>query len=848
MLRVTWKGLLAHKVRLALTAIAILLGVAFMAGTLVLTATIGSTFDGLFADINEGTDVVVRSSEVVDSGFGEQRGSIDESALPGVEAVPGVAVAEGAVGGYAQYVGADGKAVGNPNMGAPTLGFAWSDDEELNPLNLAEGSAPTGPDDVVVDKATADDEGFRVGDQVTILTAAGSEQFTVSGIARFGDVDSPLGATLAVFELPTAQRVLGLPGRYSEILVRGEEGVSQEELAQRVGDELPPGLEAITGEELTSEQQSTTRDQLSFFNTFLLVFAVIALFVGSFIIYNTFSIIVAQRTREMALLRALGAARRQVLGSVVVEALVTGLVASVVGVLLGFALAIGLRSLLAAIGIDIPASGLTIEPNAVIVPILVGVVITVASALLPARKAASIPPIAAMRDVAHDGDGRSGVRAVIGVLIFGLGLALAALGLWGDVDNGILAVGIGAGLVFVAVFVLGPVIAKPLTRVIGWPLPKLLGATGRLARENAMRSPKRTAATAAALTIGVGVVGFIATTAASATDSIRSTVEDSFVSDFVVQSTAGFQGGLPPEVAGQIGDLPEVAVVAQLRQGVAEVNGSGTFLSAISADTYGEVYDLGVSAGSLADLEAEGTIAVYQQKASDEGWSVGDTVTARYPATGEQQLRIVALYDEVEVLGEYATGLSTYDANNDVQFDAFVFVNLADGVGLDQGRAAIAQVTDGYPNAELQDKGEFADSIVGQVQQLVLLIYVLLLLALAIAVVGIVNTLALSVFERTRELGLLRAVGMTRSQMRSIVRWESVIIAVLGTILGLVIGLVFGWALVTSLSDEGFSTFTVPIGTMVAVVVLAALAGVGAAILPARRAARLDILRAISTE
>jgi len=848
MLHVTVKNMLAHKFRVVATAIAILLGVAFMSGTLVLTATIGSTFDGLFADINAGTDVVVRSSEVVDSGFGEQRGTVAQSELAPVQAVPGVRIAEGGVAGYAQYVGRDGKAIGNPNMGAPTLGFAWSDDQDLNPLRLAEGSAPTGPDELVMDKATADEEDLGVGEEVTVLTATGSHRFTIAGIARFGDVDSPLGATLAVFELPTAQEVLGLSGRLTDIVVAADEGVSQQELAARIGATLPPGLEALTGEDLTSEQQSTTRDQLGFFNTFLLTFAVVALFVGSFIIYNTFSIIVAQRGREMALLRAIGASKGQVLRSVMLEAAITGLIASVVGVLAGLALAIGLRSFLAAVGLDIPADGLTIEPDAVIIPIVVGMAITLVSAVFPAWKAAKVPPVAAMRDLARDGKARVVLRLVLGGLVVLVGLSQVAAGLWGDTGSGIALVGVGAALTFLGVAVLGPVYARPLAWFIGWPLPHLRGISGQLARENAMRNPKRTASTAAALMIGVGIVGFIATVAASATDSIRGTVDSSFVGDFVVQSNAGLQGGLPPEVAQDIATLPEVATVAQQRNGVAEVDGSGTFLGAISADTCGEVADVEVSEGSLADLDEVGTIAVHDREMDDKGWVLGDTVAVTYPATGPTELRIVAVYGRQEVLGSYVTGLPTFDANNDVELDSFVYVGVADGVSADEGRAAISTVTDPFPNADLQDKEEFADSIVGQIQQLVVLIYALLLLALFIAVIGIIITLALSVFERTREIGLLRAVGMSRTQVRSAVRWESVIISVLGTLLGLVIGLVFGWALVQSLGDEGFSTFTLPIEILVAVVLLAALAGVGAAIVPARRAARLDVLRAISTE
>ena len=402
--------------------------------------------------------------------------AIDESVLATVQAVPGVRVADGNVSGYAQFVNRSGKAIGNPQQGAPTLGFAWNDDPSLSPLRLAAGDPPRGPDQVVMDKATADKEDFAVGDQVTVLTQGGSRPFTISGITRFGDVDSPLGATLAVFDTPTAQQVLGLPGKFSDVAAAADAGVSQTELAQRAQSALPPGLEAVTGKDLTSEQQSQSRDALGFFNTFLLVFAVIALFVGSFLIYNTFSIIVAQRSREMALLRAIGARRRQVLGSVMVEAVVTGLVASAVGVVAGLGIAIGLRNLFAVLGIDIPASGLTIEPNAVIVPIIVGLVITVASAFFPARRASRVPPVAAMRDVHVDESSRSVIRVALGVVVLALGFLLLFIGLVIRPDNALAVVGLGAVVTFLAVAVLGPVIAAPVSRVIGLAHPAVCEA------------------------------------------------------------------------------------------------------------------------------------------------------------------------------------------------------------------------------------------------------------------------------------------------------------------------------------------------------------------------------------
>ena len=848
MLRVTLRGLLAHKLRLATTALAVMLGVAFMAGTLVLTATIGATFDGLYADINAGTDVQVRSAEAVTTEAGEQRGAVDEALVATVSSVPGVRATSGDVTGYAQFVGKDGKAIGNPAQGAPTLGFNWIEEPELSPLRLADGRAPAAAGEVVMDKATADDGGFAVGDPVTVLTASGSEEFTVVGTTRFGKVDSPLGATLAVFDLATAQDVLGLTGRLSAIAVVAEPDLTQEELARRIGEVLPEGVEAITGEQLTSEQQSQTRDALGFFNTFLLVFALIALFVGSFIIYNTFSIIVAQRTREMALLRALGAGRRQVLNSVMVEALVTGLIASAIGVVAGLGVAVLLRDLFGLLGIDIPTTGLTVEAGALVVPIVVGVVITLASAFLPARKASRVPPIAALRNVALDDSGRSVLRAGIGVAVAGVGVGLLALGLWSEVGNPAALVGLGAAVTFLGVAVLGPVLARPLAGFLGWPLPRVRGIAGHLARENAMRNPKRTSATAAALMIGVGLVGFITIVAASASTSIRGTVDKGFLGDFVVQSNAGVSGGLPPAVASDIAALPEVAVAAAVRTGPALVDGSAALLPGIDAAAFTQIGDLEVVEGNLPDLDEEGTIAVYTSTADDKGWRLGSTVDVTYPATGTQTLVVVALFDQQDIAGPYVTGIATHEPNNDVQLDSSVFIKLAAGVSDAEGRAAIGVVADAYPNAELQDKTEFADAIVGQINQLLNLIYVLLLLAVVIALIGIANTLALSIFERTRELGLLRAVGMTRRQLRSAVRWEAVIIAVMGAVLGLVIGAAFGWALVTSLRSEGFTDLTIPVTQLAVVVVLAAGAGVLAAVPPARRAARLDVLDAISSE
>ena len=505
MIRVTLRGLFAHKGRLLTTTLAVMLGVAFTAGTLILTDTVGKTFDDLFADVNAGTDAVVRNADTVESDFGgDQRGTVPADLVETVGAVDGVADVEGFVGGFAQFVDADGEAVGNPGQGAPTFGFNWSTVEELNPYELVEGRAPEGPGEVVSDKGTAADADFTVGDTVEVLTQQGPQQLELVGIATFGDADRPGGASVALFETEVAQQLIGQPGQFSEIAAVADDGVSQTELTARIAEVLPDGLEVITGEADTKEQQDAIAEGLSFFNTFLLIFAFVALFVGCFIIYNTFSIIIAQRTRELALLRALGAGRRQVLGSVLLEALIVGLVAGGIGLAFGVVLAAGLKALLAGFGIDIPAGPTVVTARTVVFALVAGIGVTTVSAIFPAWRAARVPPLAALRDVALDTSGRSRVRLIAGILIVVGGIASLFRGLFGDSGSALANVGLGAIAVFLGVAVLGPVIARPVSRFLGSPLPRLRGMTGTLARENAVRNPKRTATTAAALMIGVG--------------------------------------------------------------------------------------------------------------------------------------------------------------------------------------------------------------------------------------------------------------------------------------------------------------------------------------------------------
>jgi putative ABC transport system permease protein len=847
-LRATLKSIRGHTSRLVGTAVSVVLGVAFLAGTLIFTDTVTRTFDDLFASVYENVDAEIRSATEIDAGFGVvERGRLPEALVDQVAAVDGVAWVEGFVEGTAQLVGPDGEPVGRPGQGPPTLGFSWSGETDVNPWVLAEGTPPVGPDQVAIDRATARAAGVGAGDRVQVLTSLEPRTFTVSGVVRFGTVDSPGGASVVLFDLPTAQEMFDAPGQVDTVSAVADDGVSQAELVQRLEAALGPGagVEVLTGEDITSEQQATLRENLAFFTVFLTVFAVIALFVSCFVIYNTFAILVAQRTRELALFRALGASRRQVVSSVLAEAVIVGLAASAAGVVAGIGLSVLLRAGLGALGLDLPAGGLVLAWRTAVVGMVVGVAVTVASALLPAVGASRIAPLQAMRDVAVDRSGRSGRRLVAGAVIAALGAVALVVGL---LQPQIALVGVGAAVLFVGVFVLGPVIAGPVARVVGAPLARFRGVSGRLARENATRNPTRTARTATALTIGVALVAGVTVLAASLRESIRDIVAGQFTGDLAVDSgTFGF-GGLSPTLTQRLNDLPEVEAATGVRIALAEIDGAGQPLTAIDPATAFALLDLELVAGEPQDLTAD-AVFVYEGRAESLGVGVGDTLAARFLDGTERELTVAGLHAQQQGLaGDYLISHALAEQTGAQQFDFISFVLLADGVSLAQGRAAVEAVAADYPNATVQDRSEYADAQAAGVDLLLNLIYGLLGLAVVIAAFGITNTLRLSVIERTREIGLLRAVGMTRRQLRSTIRWEAVITALLGAVQGIVIGLGLGYAVIYALRTEGIETFAVPSGSLVVIVALAAAIGVLAAIRPARRAARLDILDAIATE
>jgi putative ABC transport system permease protein len=853
MWKLTRKGLVANKLRFMLTGVAVILGVAFVSGTFVLTATIQKTFDDLFANIYSNTDAVVRAHQRLSSDFGAgDRPNIPVSLLATVRKAPGVKAAEGGVGiDYAQIVDKNGKVVGKPGQGPPTLGFAWDPDERLASFHLVEGVAPATNDQIVIDKHSADQAKLKVGDRVKILTGQAPKIYSLVGIAKFGNADSLAGASATLFNLPEAQRLANAKGEFSQISVIADPGVSQDQvetnIAKTLSDNGDGQYEVITGKAITKENQNSLHDQLKFINIFLGVFALIALVVGSFIIYNTFSIVVAQRSREMALLRAIGASRAQVMRQVLGESVLVGLISSIVGIVAGVGLAVGLKAAMSLIGFDLPGSSIVVGANAIVIGLIVGLVITVLSAIAPAWQASRVSPVAAMRDVQIERATRRGLRLGIGLTMLLVGVVTLLVGVSGSVSNGIAYVGFGAMVVFIAAFVLGPLFARVTSLALGVPIARIKGMTGTLARENAARNPKRTSTTATALIIGIALVGFITIFAASAKASVSHAVDAEFNTDYIIRSGGGFgSGGLSPDLAAKISALPQIEAVTGLRGGNAAIDGNRTFLTAVEPNAASQLFDFTDVAGTWKSLQNDG-LAVSKKKADDHHWKLGDPVKITFVKTGIVPMKIEYIFKE-NTFGDYYISQGAFEKNNAQQLDFFVFAKLKPGVKADQGRAAIEPLLSAYPNAKLQDNAQFKADQQAQVNQFVALIYLLLFFALVIALIGIANTLALSIHERTREIGLLRAVGMSRRQVRSAIRWESVIIALLGAANGLAIGLFFGWSVVRALHDQGITEFAIAPGQLVIVVVIITGLSVVAAWLPARRAAKLDVLRAISTE
>jgi putative ABC transport system permease protein len=837
MRNVTIKGLLAHKLRLALTALAIVLGVAFISGTFVLTDTLNNTFSVLFGNIYQKIDFQVRGVAQLGSGANATRNELPESLLATVRGVPGVQAAQGEVGGYAQFVAHDGKAI--QTGGAPTLAVNFDPDQQISSLHLVAGGPPLTADDVVMDAGTADKYDFTVGQQVRILTAGPTRTFTITGIAQFGSANNLAGATLAAFTLPTAQDVVQETGKLDDINVVTAPGASKAAVQRDIARALPSGVQVVTGQTVVNENTSSVNQALSFFSTALLVFAFISLFVGGFTIFNTFSIIVGQRTRELALLRIVGASRRQVFRSVLGEAAITGLVSSVIGLGLGVLAALGLEALLRGFGITLPAGSLVFEPRTVLVGLAVGVGVTVVAAIGPARNAVRIPPVAALDD-RQSGPGISLRRrfvwgaalALIGAVMLAIGLAKPAIAL----------VGVGAVGIFVGVAMLSPAIARPISSVIGRPLARVLGEPGKLGRENSMRSPRRTAQTASALMVGLALVAAMSVFGASVSRSATSSADQAISADLIV--TASGAGQLSQSVPATASAVPGVTATTIVYRSQFEVQNTLSTLTAVSTPNLADTLILRMTAGTPAAL-AQGELLIDSTTAKSKHLSVGDTVPVRFAQTGSSVLRVGGIYEANALIGSYLASASVFLAHFSNPALAALLLRTNGSGAVDQ---AVTSALAPYPNLQVQTRAQFEQAQAASVNQILGLVYALLALAVLIALIGIVNTLMLSVFERTREIGLLRAVGMKRRQVRTMIRSEAVILAIFGAIIGIIIGTGMGIALVSSLKQQGITDTVVPASSLVVFLLLAALLGLIAASWPARRAARLDVLAAIAAQ
>jgi putative ABC transport system permease protein len=851
MFALTVHQLTARKRRAVGAGLAIVLGVAFLFATLAVGDTMRSGFDTLYDEANAGTDVVVRNERVLGGDDDVRvRDALPADLAATLDGVAGVEAVVPVVDGIAQLAAADGSDLGGD--GPPTLASSWIDDDIVNPFQLVDGRPPRPvpagePIEVVIDRGSARDGDLVLGAE-TFVKLPARQDVVVVGIAAFGDLDSLGPSTWVSFDADTAASLLlDDPSEVSSFALRATEGVDATQLRDVVATAVPAGVETLTGAELTAEQVADVEgDFVGFIRLFLLAFALVAVLVSTFSIHNTFTILVAQRMRESALLRAVGASRRQVLASTIGEAAIIGVVASAIGLAVGWGIGLVLRAALAAGGIELPGSGLVVTRGAVIAAVACGVVVTLVASLTPAVRAARVAPLAALRDAAVDRSGIARGPAVVGGLMIAAGVGLAALAT-STSDGAFVRAGIGASLVVVGSVVAGAVLVRPAIAVLGAPVRWLRGERGRMADRNARRNPRRTSATASALMVGVAVVVLFTVLASSVVASIEQSVDRTFGGDLVIVQDSFSGASIDPVVAAELAALDEVTAVGAMAVGPALIDGIEGNLTAVDPDRFASVLDVGVAEGSLADLD-RGQFAASRDRATERGWSVGDEIPLAFADGTSTTVELAALYTEADIAGPVLVDVADVPRAAGFQGDVAIMIDLAPGVGQQRGAAAVDAVAGALGAPEAQTRDEYMDTVVSQIQTFLGIVYGLLAVAVVIALMGIANTLALSIHERTRELGLLRALGQTRSELRSSVRWESVLIAVFGTVGGVVVGTFLGWTLVRAISaQEGFGVFTVPVGSLLTIMLVGALAGTLAAARPARRAARVDIIAALGS-
>ncbi|MDL4815799.1 ABC transporter permease [Actinomadura opuntiae] len=829
-----FKELWGRKRRMAGSLVAVFLGVTFLTGTLVLGDTLASSIDGYFSGAYGKSDVSVRNATKVSDEPWGSRGPIEAYVLEKVRGVDGVANAEPVIQGSGQLLAKDGTTI--PSRGPRTAGN-WLNDPKLNPYRLAAGRAPRAPDEVVINKMFADEGHLKVGDRTAVLTPERVPVIVV-GISKFGNEDAFGETSFTAFSLDGARKyVAKTPDRISSVAVRAAGGVSQDELATRIRPVLPAHTEAVTNRAQVDEGMTAVQDGfLTVFRTVLGAFGGVALFVAAFSIHNTFAITMAQRTRESALLRALGAGRRQVVTVAGAEALVIAAVATLAGLAGGLGFAALLRLLFTQFRIGIAMEGLTVSATTLLVAVPAGLLVTLVAALGPALRASRVPPLAALREVAAEPSRPSDTRVIVGGVFAAVAAGTVVLG---ATRGQVPMAAAGAVLCLVAMVVLGPAVAGPVAAFVGAPAARLRGVPGALARGNATRSPRRTAGAATALMIGVGVVTLLTVFVGSLRASLEDGVAGSFKGPLVVDGGSNETGGFDPRLVQEAGRLPQVRAVAGLGTGGMRVGGRVATVAVGDPSAVGRVLDLDVAQGSLA---GPGTFAVSKKIADDRGWRPGSRVGLTFADGTTQQVTVGAVYEATDLTGDYLVPRTIWDAHTRQPLDTRAFVQLRAGASVASARDTLTALAKPYGAPEVETRGDFIAAQTADMNGFIAVVYGMLALAIIVALLGIANTLSLSVHERTRELGLLRAVGATRPQIRSMVRWESVIVALFGTAGGLGLGVFLGWGLGAALGDP----FAAPPVQLAVIALVGAVAGALAAVRPARRAARRAILASIA--